>query len=122
MLIAVTLVAWQAGLSPQLRTLVDLEALLNDGSAFVCFELLRVSPQLHAAAHGLYQGLAHRRSVSLILRHRCGIVGIAAVSMHACMHACMGCSMLDQHRLQTARREALIYGRSSCPRISEERE
>ena len=33
----------QAGLSPQLRTLVDLEALVNDGSAFVCFELLRVS-------------------------------------------------------------------------------
>ena len=31
-----------AGMSPQLRTLVDLEALLNDGSAFVCFELLRV--------------------------------------------------------------------------------
>lgn len=32
----------QAGLSPRLRTLVDCEALLNDGSAYVLFYLLRV--------------------------------------------------------------------------------
>ena len=32
----------EAGMSPQLRTLVDLEAMLNDGCAYVCFELLRV--------------------------------------------------------------------------------
>ena len=32
----------QAGLDPRLRTLVDSEALLNDGSAYVLFYLLRV--------------------------------------------------------------------------------
>ena len=32
----------QAGLSPRLRTLVDSEALLNDGTAYVLFYLLRV--------------------------------------------------------------------------------
>ena len=40
--VAVIAVLKEAGMSPQLRTLVDLEALLNDGSAFVLFELLRV--------------------------------------------------------------------------------
>ena len=33
----------QAGLPARLRTIVDLEALLNDGSAYVLFFLLRVS-------------------------------------------------------------------------------
>ena len=33
----------QAGLPARLRTIVDLEALLNDGSAYVLFYLLRVS-------------------------------------------------------------------------------
>ena len=32
----------QAGMDKQLRTLVDLEALLNDGTAYVLFFLLRV--------------------------------------------------------------------------------
>ena len=34
--------ARQAGMEKQLRTLVDLEALLNDGTAYVLFFLLRV--------------------------------------------------------------------------------
>lgn len=34
----------QAGLPARLRTIVDLEALLNDGSAYVLFYLLRVRP------------------------------------------------------------------------------
>lgn len=53
---AVIAVLKDAGMSPQLRTLVDLEALLNDGSAFVCFELLRVrlsGMRLHCPPSGL---------------------------------------------------------------------
>ena len=38
----------QAGLSPRLRTLVDSEALLNDGSAYVLFYLLRVDTPIPA--------------------------------------------------------------------------
>ncbi len=35
----------QAGMSKRLRTLVDSEALVNDGSAYVLFVLLRVDLQ-----------------------------------------------------------------------------
>ena len=62
----------QAGMDKQLRTLVDLEALLNDGTAYVLFFLLRVW------AEGRHQsaGDAIRRAPA-VLRH-----------VHACSTRC----------------------------------
>lgn len=46
----------QAGMPKKLRTLVDLEALLNDGTAYVLFVLLRVSAQSCALADFYFPG------------------------------------------------------------------
>lgn len=43
--------ALQTGMSKKLRTLVDLEALLNDGAAYVLFKLFQASLPLLNSVH-----------------------------------------------------------------------
>ncbi len=62
----------QAGLPARLRTIVDLEALLNDGSAYVLFFLLRVSLSSLPGGHPFQNLLSAHRLVQVADWFLCG--------------------------------------------------